>query len=280
MLKLAVVQMNPNLLDTPTNLARILDFLGEGAQHGAQLIVFPECALTGYGLTPQEAIDAAETIPGPSTEALAQACKTCGAIAQVGMLERGVGGQVYNSAALVGPQGVLAVYHKTHLPHLGVDRYAAPGGAIGPPARTALGALGQLICFDLRFPEPCRVLSLMGAQLVLVSTAWPASATLYADYLARTRAAESAIYIAAANRIGSERGMTYLGRSLIVGPDGRILAEAGREEETILYAEIDLTRSQRKRLVFVPGEYELDLFGARRPDLYGALVDPSLHQTS
>jgi predicted amidohydrolase len=129
-----------------------------------------------------------------------------------------------------------------------------------------------LICYDLRFPEPARVLALGGAQVILLSTAWPQAASLYPDFVVSTRAAENHLYLVAANRVGEERGTTYLGRSIIADPDGRVLAEADRTEETLIYAEIDPSDSDAKQRVFRPGEYELDLFNDRRPELYSSLV--------
>jgi predicted amidohydrolase len=131
----------------------------------------------------------------------------------------------------------------------------------------------MLVCYDLRFPEPIRILALAGAQLVALPTNWPDSAVIYPQHLARTRAAENGIFLAAANRIGEERGTRFLGHSLIVDPDGRVLAEADGTEERLLLAEIDLERAAEKRRVFRPGEYELDLFGDRRPELYGRLAE-------
>jgi predicted amidohydrolase len=130
----------------------------------------------------------------------------------------------------------------------------------------------MLICYDLRFPEPARVLALGGAQMILLSTAWPQAASLYPDFIVSTRGAENHIYVVAANRVGVERGTTYLGRSIIVDPDGRVLAEAGSSEETILFATIEPGRSDAKHRIFRQGEYELDLFNDRRPELYSPLT--------
>jgi predicted amidohydrolase len=130
-----------------------------------------------------------------------------------------------------------------------------------------------LICYDLRFPEPVRVHALQGAQVVALSTAWPAAATLYPEFMARSRAAENRIFLIAANRVGEERGTRYLGRSVIVAPDGALLAEASPQAEDLLLADIDPADSDVKRLIFDPGEYELDLFGDRRPELYRPLSE-------
>jgi predicted amidohydrolase len=120
------------------------------------------------------------------------------------------------------------------------------------------------------------VLALLGAQLITLSTAWPMAGTLYPDYLARARAAENRTFLIAANRCGEERGTRYLGRSVIVAPDGTLLAEAAADREQTLYADIDPTLSDTKRLVFAAGEYELDLWGDRRPDLYGPIASDTL----
>ncbi len=190
----------------------------------------------------------------------------------VGILEIDDRGRIYNTALVTGPDGILGRYRKTHLPHLGIDRFINSGEELLPPLKTPIGRVGTLICYDLRFPEPCRSLALMGAQIVLISTTWPSAATLYPDFVARTRAAENGVYLVASNRIGDERGALYLGHSLIIGPDGEVLAQAGGEEETILYADIDPSLSDQKQRVFIAGEYELDIFNDRRPKLYGEIV--------
>jgi predicted amidohydrolase len=275
MVKIAAVQMQTELMEPEANLASVISRLHEAALMGAKVAVFPECTLTGYSLTAEEALDVAESIPGPRLTKLTAACQAEDVLAVVGTLEADEEGRIFNSAMLVGPEGLLGRYRKTHLPFLGVDRYLAAGGAIPGPFTSPVGKLGLLICYDLRFPEPIRALALSGAQAVLLPTAWPASATLYPEFMAQSRSAENSLFLVAANRCGEERGTRYLGRSIISGPNGEVLAEAGPTDDEILCADLDLTRSDAKRRVFVPGEYELDLFGDRRPELYGALVADS-----
>jgi predicted amidohydrolase len=270
--RLAAVQIETKPLELAPNLAKVIEWLGRAAEEGAHLAVFPECALTGYFLTPDECFQAAEPVPGPRTDHIQEACRRTGLLALVGTLEVDEARQLFNTAVLVGPQGMLAKYRKTHLLCLGLDRHVMPGDLPLEPVDTPQGRLGLLTCYDLRFPEPARVLALEGAQAILLPTAWPAAATLYPDHVARTRAAENRVFLVAADHVGEERGRSYLGRSLIVGPDGEILAEAGTNEETLLIADADLRRSDEKHRVFVPGEYEVDLFGDRRPDLYGPLA--------
>ncbi len=269
--RIALAQLSSHPADPAANLKEILAQMERAAQAGAQLILFPECATTGYALTRAELARLAQPIPGPLTDPIQDACRRLGILAAVGTLERGEDGLPYNSAALLGPQGPLAVYRKTHLPHLGLDRYVEPGGALLPPCQTELGRLGLLICYDLRFPEPTRILALQGAQVLLLPTAWPAAASLYPDFMAQSRAAENGIFVLAANRVGRERGQAFLGRSVAVDPNGRLLAEGSAHQEELLLVEIEPQASEQKRLVFAPGEYELDLFGDRRPELYGPL---------
>jgi predicted amidohydrolase len=276
MVRVAAVQMQPAILDTDANLAHLLGLVQDSAAHDARLIVFPEIALSGYAITSDEAEALAQPVPGPATDAITRACHKTGAHVVLGLLERDRDGTLFNAAVLLGPSGLLSHYRKTHLPLLGVDRYLAAGDGLLPPVETPAGRVGLLICYDLRFPEPCRVLALLGAQLITLSTAWPMAGTLYPDYLARARAAENRTFLIAANRCGEERGTRYLGRSVIVAPDGTLLAEAAADREQTLYADIDPTLSDTKRLVFAAGEYELDLWGDRRPDLYGPIASDTL----
>lgn len=269
--RFAAVQFEAIPFDPETNLKRVEAKIGEAASLGAQVVVFPECALTGYVLTADEANAVAEPIPGPRVERLSGVCHQEGTLAAVGTIEVDEYGHLFNAAVLLGPSGVLARYRKTHLPFLGVDRFLAAGDSLPGPFATEAGRLGMLICYDLRFPEPIRVLALNGAQVVMLLTAWPSKATLYPEFINRARAGENHVYVVAANRVGEERGVRYLGRSIITGPGGEVLAEGSVDREEILVADVDLARSDRKEIVFAPGEYELNLFADRRPELYTAL---------
>ena len=271
--RIAVVQMETSLLDIEDNTTKILDSISRAAAHGARIVVFPECSITGYNMTLDEAEELAVSIPCAQTERITRACARSGILVIVGTIERGLDGQLYNTAVLINPDGVLGIYRKTHLPMLGIDRFLSSGDAIPEPFSTEFGLLGILICYDLRFPEPIRVLSLAGAQVVLIPTAWPEQARLYPDFVVRTRSDENHVYIAAANHVGEERGVRYLGRSIITSPSGEIIAEGTSTEEEILYADVELSRSDEKRIIFSAGEYELDLFGDRRPELYGRILE-------
>jgi predicted amidohydrolase len=253
--------------------------LHEAAGQGARLVIFPECALTGYCFeSRQEAWPCAEPVPGPSTQALAEDCRRLNVWVIAGLLERGGEQAVFNACALVGPAGVKATYRKVHLPLLGVDRFTTPGDR--PFAVHDLGGLrvGITICYDGSFPESSRVLALLGADLVVLATNWPTGAFTAMKYLVPARALENHVYYAAVNRVGEERGFHFIGHSRVMDCTGEPLAASTDDAETILYADLDPDRPRRKRIVKIPGKYEVDRVGDRRPELYGPLVQPTGEQ--
>jgi predicted amidohydrolase len=271
-IKVAAVQMDPKLGDIHGNRQAILRWLWEAAAMGADLVAFPECATGGYVFESEEEAQAvAEPIPGPTSALLAQACAELNTHVIVGLLEKGTDG-IYNSALIVGPAGVIDIYRKTHLPVLGVDRFARPGGALNV-VQTPVGALGPLICYDLRFPEAPRVLALKGAEILIHITNWPRASADFPDFVTKAAARASGVFIISADRVGEERGTVFLGRSQIIPPNGRPLAEADDHSETIITAELDLQLAHQKRVVHIPGVFELDSFGDRRPELYGRLTE-------
>jgi len=269
---IAGVQMDCRLADRAANLATMRMKLREAAGRGARLIIFPECILSGYCFqSVDEARPSAEPLPGPACETLARDCRELGVFTIFGLLERD-GEQLYNSAALVGPEGLVGTYRKTHLPCLGVDRCTAVGDR--PYQVHDIGGLrvGMLICYDGSFPEPSRVLALNGADLITLPTNWPPEGAPSGRLLTPARALENRIYFAAVNRVGTERGFRFVGLSRIADITGELLAATDDDRETILYATMDPERARSKRIVNIPGEYEVDRIADRRPDLYGDLV--------
>jgi predicted amidohydrolase len=121
---------------------------------------------------------------------------------------------------------------------------------------------------------------LLGADLIVLPTNWPDAAWRAGQYLVPARALENHVYYAAVNRVGSEGGFHFIGRSRIVDVSGDMLAASEGDGEEILYAEIDPERARRKRIVHIPGCYEVDRVGDRRPDLYGVLAEPQRTRSS
>jgi predicted amidohydrolase len=270
-MQVAVAQIDPQLGEKERNLATCVARMDEAAAAGAQLLVLPECAIPGYMFdSGEEAMPYAEEIPGPATEALEREASRLALYVVCGLLERD-GDALRNAAVLVGPDGLIGTYRKTHLPFLGVDRFVVPGDELRV-YETPLGRIGIEICYDLRFPEVTRTLALRGADIVAHPTNFPMAAKIQTELITVARAAENRIYLLTANRCGKERRGEFCGRSQIVDPFGVRLAETDEYTQTLLVGEVDLEKARDKDYV-IPGEYELYLFGHRRPELYGALVE-------
>jgi predicted amidohydrolase len=269
-MKVAAVQMDVKILDKPQNLRVALEKLVQARRAGADLVVFPECALTGYCFSSrEEAWPMAETVPGPCTEKIALAAQQLGCTAIVGMLER-EGEELYNAAAVITPGGILGSYRKIHLLCLGLDRFDAAGNKPFNVFDTPAGKVGVNICFDCSFPESGRVLKLKGAQILAIPTNWPVASDTWA-HTPIVRATENHMIVIAADRVGEERGFRFAGHSQIIDPEGHVLASADDREETVLVAEADPAASDRNRVIRQPGEYEFDRIAGRRPEMYEGL---------
>lgn len=266
--KIACVQMDVAIGDVEANRRKIVERMRTAADKGAELVIFPECALTGYCFDSlDEAAPFADPIDGPSSEALARACRETGAHAVAGFIERDAS-NFYNAAMLVGPDGVIGNYRKVHLPFLGVDRFLTPGDKPFRVFELPFGRVGINICYDASFPEAARALKLLGAELIILPTNWPTGAWRTAEFIVNTRACENHINFAAVNRCGVERGWEFIGRSKVVDVNGDTLAEAAREGEEMLTVEVDLQEADNNKIVNVAGSYEIDRLADRRPEFY------------
>jgi predicted amidohydrolase len=272
--KIAAVQMDCRLGNPAANLKAIVERLEIAAGNGARLVIFPECILTGYCFEDRaSAYAVSEPIPGESTRVLVEHCRRLGVWVVCGMLERELGTEAFfNAAVLVGPSGQIASYRKVHLPYIGVDRFVTPGNR--PFAVHDLDGLrlGINICYDGSFPESSRILTLLGADLVVLPTNWATGAHTTCNYLVQARALENHIFYAAVDRVGDEGGFHFIGRSRIVDCSGDLLSATESDQETILYAEIEPEKARRKRLIKIPGLYEIDRVADRRPEMYESLL--------
>ena len=273
-MKIAGVQMDITIGDVAGNLERLQSYLRETSSQGAHLTVFPECAATGYCFESlDEGREFAEPIPGPITKTMEDTCRELNTFCVFGMLERD-GDRVFNACVLVGPEGLIATYRKVHLPYLGIDMFTTPGDRPFDVHAAADMRIGMNICYDAAFPEATRSLAVLGADLVVLPTNWPPGAECMAEHSIRTRAMENGIYFAAVNRVGVERGVTFIGNSSICDPSGNVLAVASSDQEEILYADVDLERARRKHIRRVPDKHEIDRLADRRPEMYGTLTSP------
>lgn len=274
-IRVAAVQMEPKLGEIERNMQTILGKLARTAEDKASLAVFPECATTGYGFASRaEAEEFAETTNGPSLARITTACRDLGVHTVFGFLEKD-GDGLYNACALTGPDGLIGVYRKVHLPYLGVDRFVNPGNRPFEVHEAAGIRIGMHICYDAGFPESGRVLSLLGADLLVLPTNWPTHSENAAAHMIPCRAMENVVYVMAVNRVGEESGFRFIGQSSIVDPTGNRLAYASEDREEILYAEMDPEIARRKKLIRRPGLHEIDRMGDRRPGFYGPILEPN-----
>jgi len=274
-MRIALAQSDVAFGDVDFNLAHLRERVAAAAHGGAELVVFPECFLTGYAFTSAADVQrVALEVPGPVTGELVKVAQEKRVHLVVGLIERAVGGErCFNTALLVGPDGIALHYRKLHLPVLGCDRFVAPGDLPLSVATTPLGRIGLSICYDGSFPETARVLKLRGAQLVVLPTNWPEQATVSRRFQSMVRAFENHVNYVACNRIGSEGGFKFPGGSQGVDFSGHIVQQGGDGAE-LLFADLDLARADDNKVVLVAGEYELDRIAHRRPEHYGALVEP------
>lgn len=274
MWRIGFLQFEPVFGDVAGNLARIEAAL-EPARGGADLLVLPELATTGYNfVSRQELASLAEPVPdGPSTRRLTALAARLGAHLVVGLAEAApaesgtaAGGALYNSAALIGPGGWIGTYRKVHL--YDREKLLFDPGNLGFPVHGLSGPIsarvGMMICFDWRFPEAARRLALSGADLIahpsnLVGP-WCQAAMV-------TRCLENRVFAVTANRTGSEdRGghrLDFTGQSQIVNPDGVVLVRAGDTGPGLSIVEIDPPAARQKSI-----NANNDLFGDRRPEFY------------
>ena len=275
--KLAGVQMDVTLANNAANLDKMTRFVRETTAQGADLTVFPECALTGYCFDSlEEARPHAETLAGPSVTAMIEVCRELDTTVVFGMLEQAESG-LYNACVLLDKTGLAGSYRKVHLPYLGIDRFTTPGDR-GFGVFSAAGAqVGMNICYDGAFPEAARVMALAGAEVILLPTNFPPGAECMADFVINARAMENAVFYAGINRVGTERGFRFIGKSKICDTNGSVLAEVKSEDETVIYADLDLRRARRKHIIRVADQHEIHRFADRRPECYGPVTAAKTH---
>lgn len=203
---------------------------------GADLVVFPESATTGYmtGLAREALWELVSTIPGPVTDPIAEAAADLGVTVVWGTYERGPDpDRLYNSAATIGPDGaVLGVYRKTHLyvlEHEDTGGWVTPGDDV-TVVDTPGARVGSTICFDGDFPELARINAVLGAEVVVRPSAFLRSADIW-ELTTRARAYDNHCYVVAANAVGQDpSGTVYFGNSLVVGPTAEVLARGTAQE--------------------------------------------------
>jgi predicted amidohydrolase len=241
--RVAAVQINSVLFDNATNLANMIARTEEAAANGAQLIVFPECAVNGYKYANlEEALPYAEELPGPSSAVLADRARELGVYIAYGVIER-EGINVYDTAALVGPEGYIGKYRKAHMGFQSEALlFTRDAGSGFPVFQTAIGRIALGICYDGTMPETVRVPALRGVDIfAFVYSGGGGSTTHYM----LSRAEENNMYVVQAARLGPQRLSMADGYSGIFAPGWKTLAMASKSGEEIVYADVDLSLLSR-----------------------------------
>lgn len=273
--KIACIQMEPVVGEKERNVKRSLEFIEEAAANGARLIVLPELCNSGYVFSSRaEAFALAEELPNGAT------CRAWEGIARkhglhlvAGINERD-GQALYNAAVVIAPSGYVGAFRKVHLWNE-ENLFFEPGNLGFPVFRTPLGRIGTFICYDGWFPESYRLCALQGADIVCIPTNWvpiPGQAKdreAMANILCMAAAHSNSIFVAAADRVGVERGQPFIGQSLIVSYAGwPIAGPASPDREEIIYAEANLADARRQRTW---NEYN-QVLRDRRIDVYGEML--------
>jgi len=249
----ACINFHPEWGDKAANLAKMKTFTKDAAEQGNNLIVFPELAVSGYECSEDMSAekkscqmhrDLSETIPGPSTEEMAELAKQLNVYIIFGIPEQDQKNPAtrYISTVVIAPEGILGAYRKLHLapwPRFTESLCFSPGDEV-PVWKTRYGNIGVLICYDFYFfPELARIMALKEATL-LVNTTASASGPGKPYYIVQqtgSRATENLVYAASANLVGKERTKTYYGHSVIAGPHhprpAYVFAEGGETEEIV-----------------------------------------------
>ena len=267
--RVACHQLAPVVGELEANRERALTALDAAAAAGAQVVVLPELAASGYVFRDaDEARALAEPADGPTLAGWAQRAATQGLVIAGGFAELGADGALYNSAALIDPDGVRAVYRKVHL----WDREKlvfTPGEEPPPVLDTLHGRIGLIVCYDLEFPEWTRAVALRGAELLCVPTNWPREQRPAGErpmevLRAMVTASTNRMAIAVCDRCGPERGVEWVAGTSIAGVDGWLLAgPPPAAEPALLLADVDLAAARDKAL----GPRN-DVHADRRPALY------------
>jgi predicted amidohydrolase len=264
MTKIALVQLKSSA-DKAKNLRTAKAFVDEAKSRGASLVVFPEflMAFSPSSQSADELCALAETTNGPFTSSLREVATAAGINVLATLYEKCASpNRVYDTALWIdGCGNISGVYRKLHLyDALGFkesDKFLA-GDDLTPPLKAQMGNVGMMICYDLRFPEMSRLLTLMGAEILVAPSGWVEGDMKVEHWqtMVRARALENGCYVIAPDQVGN----IYIGHSMVVDPFGRVMAELGEREE-LEVVELDLGMVAHVR-------DKLPLLKNRRADIY------------
>ena len=273
-MRLALIQMESVVGGLDENIARASRFIDEAAGGGGELLVLPEFWSTGYFPL---AVDysfygLADTEDGEATAAVREKALQHRVHIASTIYERHAPGLFYNTSMMVNPKGeIVSKYRKVHVPaRRGLEKLFYRGGSKFPVAPVGEWRVGTMLCYDTLLPEPARCLALNGAELILAPFGASTTEGGIWEHMIITRAFENGAYLAACNAVGElhlSDGDTFIlgGKSIIVDPEGGIVAEAPASGETVIYGDIGLDRVNEVRNRYF-------MFRDRRPDAYEVIT--------
>ena len=234
MFTIAAVQMSPSSGQVDANLQQAIGMVEQAAQQGAKLIVLPELWKTGYHVTKEEFEQLAETPNGETVRLFQHLAKKWSAVMVVPFAEK-EGDRLYISLSVMEQSGeLLATYRKSFV--WGKEKNSfTPGERVYQAIDTSLGKIGVLICYDIEFPEPARLLALQGAELIVVPSVWSIDAETRWDIQLPARALDNTVFILGVNTVGEGS----CGKSKLVAPNGKVLCQAPREETCVMLHHVD-----------------------------------------
>jgi beta-ureidopropionase len=259
------------------NIEKNIKFIEEAAAQGVKIICMQEVFTTPYFCAEQESrwYDAVEKIPdGPTTKLIQELAAKHGMVIIVPIYEEEITGVYYNTAAVIDADGrYLGKYRKNHIPHCAPgfwEKFYFKPGNLGYPAfDTAFARIGVYICYDRHFPEGARALGLAGAEIVFNPSATVAGLSEYLWELEQpAHAVANGFFVGAINRVGHEQPWDigeFYGKSYFCNPRGKIIAQASRDSDELVVADLDLEQIREVRNVW-------QFFRDRRPETYGPLA--------
>ena len=259
------------------NIEKHLEMIADAAKQGVQILCMQEVFTTPYFCAEQQVrwYDAVEKIPdGPTTKLMQETAKKHNMVIIVPIYEEEITGIYYNTAAVIDADGTyLGKYRKNHIPHVNPGFwekfYFRPGNLGYPAFDTAYARIGVYICYDRHFPEGARALGLSGAEIVFNPSATVAGLSEYLWKLEQpAHAVANGFFVGAINRVGHEQPWDigeFYGQSYFCDPRGQIIAQAPRDQDALVVADLDLDMIREVRNTW-------QFFRDRRPDSYDQLV--------
>lgn len=265
---IALVQFDSIINRPKENAARAVSFIEEASKEGAQIVCFPELFSTGYHIDQvgPHLSEVAESLDGATISTLREAAKnnSCYVIAPVA-LKKETPGIYYNSAVVIGDDGsIIGVYDKHHACFDEGKVYK--NGHDIPVFETKYGTIGIMICYDMGFPEIARILTLKGAELIFVPSAWCEQDADMWNIQVPARGLENLVFVAANNRCGTEGETHFFGNSKVVNWRGKVLSESKSDKEEVIHAVVDLDE-------LVSARETIKYLKDRRPESYAVISE-------